>query len=251
LAADVGVTRIDSAVSGWADQSGNNNNAVQLDIERRPFFVKDGVNGRPSIRFDGADDRLGLTGSKRMSRISLFVVFKIDSGGPAENFYVPVSFGDEDEDGRWWIVDVHSMYTGNSPDRINILVGYHSVVQAEAPGCARFGQWKIMTVSTADVIGKTALRTNGVDAKITPFASFFPPPEWKHINRYISVPLGNPSGRGVGGIGGADGIDPGTGGRSVAKCDIAELILYDSVLSDSLQRIVERYLSNKYGLPVE
>ena len=47
---------------------------------------------------------------------------------------------------------------------------------------------------------------------------------------------------GVGGIGGTDGVRPPIG-RTATKCEIAEVILYDTVLLDSLRRAVENYLA--------
>jgi hypothetical protein len=37
-------------------------------------------------------------------------------------------------------------------------------------------------------------------------------------------------------------------GRVLAKCDIAEIAVYDTVLSDSDRISIERYLGNKYGM---
>ena len=53
LKADAGVTLNGSTVSKWADQSGNGNDAIQLALPRQPLLVKDGLNGKPTIRFDG------------------------------------------------------------------------------------------------------------------------------------------------------------------------------------------------------
>lgn len=66
-------------------------------------------------------------------------------------------------------------------------------------------------------------------------------------NMFISVPIGNSTGTGIGGIAGNDAGRPEVG-RNVCKCDIAEVILYDTVLSDSLRRSVELYLGTKYRL---
>ena len=61
----------------------------------------------------------------------------------------------------------------------------------------------------------------------------------------ISVPMGDATGSG-GGIGGADGVPDGT---ILAKCDVAELIVYNAAVSDSVRKTVEQYLATKYGLP--
>ena len=62
------------------------------------MFVDNGLNNKPVLHFDGVNDRLGLTGSSTMSQISLFIVFKIDSGLSGNNGtspfpYLPILFG--------------------------------------------------------------------------------------------------------------------------------------------------------------
>ncbi len=91
LKADDGVTLNGSTVSQWIDQSGNGNDATQSNTDRQPMFVDNGLNNKPVLHFDGVNDRLGLTGSSTMSQISLFIVFKIDSGLSGNNGTDPIS----------------------------------------------------------------------------------------------------------------------------------------------------------------
>lgn len=236
LKADAGVTLNGSNVSKWADQSGNNNDAIEQDGDRQPLLVMDGLNGMPTIRFDGVNDRLGLTGSKLVSQISLFIVFKIDSGALD---YVPVAFGDMDADGRVWGVYMQRGFAGYSSDTITIFAGFRGAVRAAAPRCAAFGMWHNISVVTNGVMWNTTLRANGVDAQVT---------HMHDINMFISVPIGNPTGTGTGGIAGNDAARP-PFTQIASKCDVAEVILYDTVLPDSLRTSVEQYLAAKYGLP--
>ena len=61
LKADTGVTTNGSGqVSTWADQSGNANNATQTTGANQPLLITNAVNGRPVVRFDGANDSLSL-----------------------------------------------------------------------------------------------------------------------------------------------------------------------------------------------
>jgi len=173
-----------------------------------------------------------------MSQVSLFIVFKIDSGLINLNAYFPIVLGNIVGDGQTFGLGMHNGFTGNSLDIISVTSGLDCWVRATTPGCARFGQWKSLSVITDHLIKNTAMRVNGANASITPV----------DVNISISVPLGNPNGTGVGGIGGADGVrlPP---GRLIAKCDVAEVIIYDTVLPDSLRRSVEEYLGRKYRLP--
>ncbi len=61
LTAGAGVTSgAGGKVSLWADQSGKGNNASQNAGSPQPLLVANELNGRPVIRFDGADDYLNL-----------------------------------------------------------------------------------------------------------------------------------------------------------------------------------------------
>ena len=61
LRADVGVvTDSGGSISTWADLSGLGNDATQSDSASQPQAVASVVNGQPVVRFDGANDVLGL-----------------------------------------------------------------------------------------------------------------------------------------------------------------------------------------------
>lgn len=67
LKADAGVTLESSRVAQWNDQSGNNNHAVQGTSSRRPVLVSGAVNGKPTLRFDSADDYLTVRNSASLN----------------------------------------------------------------------------------------------------------------------------------------------------------------------------------------
>ena len=52
LDANKGVTQSTGKVSGWADQSGNNNNAAQSNAANRPGFTASALNSLPGVHFD-------------------------------------------------------------------------------------------------------------------------------------------------------------------------------------------------------
>lgn len=58
LKADAGVTESVGAVSAWADQSTNSNNATQASGALQPMYVANGLNYNPALLFDGTDDYL-------------------------------------------------------------------------------------------------------------------------------------------------------------------------------------------------
>ncbi len=82
LAADAGVTtNANGAVTAWADQSGQMNNATQSDDTQSPFWVGDAANGKPVVRFTDAPQYLDVASSPSIALagdLTTFVVLKAD-----------------------------------------------------------------------------------------------------------------------------------------------------------------------------
>ena len=62
LDAHVGVTTSGGFVTSWADQSGFGHNATQGVGAAQPLFVANGLNGQPTLRFNGTGQFLNLAG---------------------------------------------------------------------------------------------------------------------------------------------------------------------------------------------
>jgi hypothetical protein len=243
LKADVGVDTLNGTVSRWHDQSGHGNDAIQADVSRQPVLVANALKGKPVMRFDGSNDRLGLTGTTPMHQISIFLVFKIDSGATSVpstqagvHPYYPIQLGDTYIEGDIYGLSMRNDFNGNSPNIIDPFTGGASWVHATLPGIASFGDWKVLSVTTDKVMFSTSLRVDGQEAVISPQTN---------TNMAISVPLGSADGQGVGGVGGGDHLDPGFG-SSIFKGDIAEVMVYDTVLAGADRKAVEDYLNSKY-----
>ena len=73
-----------ATVTTWYDQSGNNNDASQLIDDAQPKIAENGSvlaeGGKPTLRFDGADDTLEFASTFPMADTSIFAVNK-DTGG--------------------------------------------------------------------------------------------------------------------------------------------------------------------------
>jgi len=68
LKADAGTTLgLNGGVVQWSDQSGNGNNALQINETLAPIFTNGAVNGQPALRFDGVDDFLEVLDSDSIS----------------------------------------------------------------------------------------------------------------------------------------------------------------------------------------
>ncbi|MGV9013128.1 MAG: T9SS type A sorting domain-containing protein [Flavobacteriales bacterium] len=89
LDAGSGITATASALSSWADRSGNGNNAVQTVANLKPLLATNVLNGRPAVVFDNdqlaADhlriaDRASLGG---MNGLTGFAVYSLAAGTPS------------------------------------------------------------------------------------------------------------------------------------------------------------------------
>jgi hypothetical protein len=75
LKADTGITKDGSnLVSDWNDQSGNGNNFSQSTAGNKPLYTASAQNGLPAIVFDGSNDFLTTAASVTLGTYSTFVV---------------------------------------------------------------------------------------------------------------------------------------------------------------------------------
>ena len=238
LKADTGLVFNGSKISRWKDQSGNGNDAIESDTSRQPVLVNNVINNKPVIRFDGVNDRLGFTGSKRMTQISLFMVFNNRSGASssAPGFVLTFGPGGAYVANEHFAVKMRGMDDGDN----DIIVGtedHNDYVQFIDQNIAKYNEWRNIFIVRDKTVSNTTLWWNGVSAPPTPSGS----------NLTISIPLGDSTASG-GGIGSTDNFP--NLGTVLAKCDIAEIIVYDTLLSDSGSLAIEKYLSDKYNITV-
>ncbi len=239
LRADTGLVFNGSKVSRWKDQSGNGNDAIESDTSRQPEFVNNVIDNKPVIRFDGVNDRLGFTGSKKMSQISLFIVFNNKSGGSGPNppgFVLSLGPSGTFIANEHLAIKMRGMDNGDN----DIIVGtedHNDYVVFTGQNIAKYNEWRNINIVRDGTVSNTTLRWNGVSA----------PSSASGANISISVPLGDSTASG-GGIGSTDNFPD--LGRVLAKCDIAEIIVYDTVLSASDRLSIEKYLNDKYNIAV-
>ncbi|MEP0984936.1 T9SS type A sorting domain-containing protein [Ekhidna sp.] len=95
LRADLGVSQSSNAVSSWLDLSSGGNDATQATAVDQPTYVANAINGNPAIDFDGGDE---LDGSAGFYTHEYFVVMEPDVAvdGSANGFilgFEPAEFG--------------------------------------------------------------------------------------------------------------------------------------------------------------
>lgn len=79
---DSGVTLNGSTVSQWNDNSGYSNHLKQSTATNQPTFVASGINGLPSISFDGSNDVLACDASVTgLESMTFYIVMKRPNNG--------------------------------------------------------------------------------------------------------------------------------------------------------------------------
>lgn len=235
LKSDAGVVLNGSTVSKWEDQSGNGNDAIQTNANRQPVLVENGLNGKPVLSFDGVDDRLGFTGSSLISQMTMFFVYKLKltplpifilTFGPANNSQQRFAFNMR---GRPDNENDNDMIIGRA-DNTNLVI-------ASIPDVVKYDEWRNITITRDQTVHSINVWWNKEMAVITPEGS----------NVSSSFSLGDPTAS-WGGIGSTDNYIP--FGTVRAQCEIVELIVYDTLLSNEDRIAIEQYLVSKYDLPV-
>ncbi len=218
LRADLNVTSLGSAVSNWGDVSGSYNDATQTTSGNQPTVVSNVINGKPVIRFNGTTSKMSLPTSTDLGIRS----------NPYEIFVV----------GKSSSGNVQFLFAGGATEQFE----YH----LNGVG-ARF----IPTTATYLDLGASGNYANGNAHVFSARAS------------------------GSGGAVRVDGMDGGTSSSNILSAssanlllgvrsdntyffngDIAEVILYNAILSTTDRNTVEQYLANRYNitsgaLPVE
>lgn len=252
LRADAGVT-LDASdrVESWQDQSDDTFTFTHVDgvaEDQRPLLVQDVLNGQEVVRFDGVNDF--LTGGDILDdvfvgedqRFTLFTVINATAGDndvllgkTADSGFNPNEdqrqlsyslFGGEASMATYFALGpccsppVRRVVSENSiVDEALVLTFEYDGSQSDEDGLSRFG-----------------IRSNG---------------EPETVSLPISIgPLGSIQNGAAPLAVGARVNTAGTVANLNFQGDIAELILYDRLLSDEELQQVEVYLGEKYGLAV-
>jgi hypothetical protein len=219
LRADRGVTVSSSLVSEWDDISSNGNNATQSTGANQPAFIAGAMNNMPAMRFDGSSSYLSLPTS--------------------------TSLGIQSHAYEMFIV------ARTSSSDIQFLMGGNTMEQFEYHLNGAVGARFIPTSSTYLDVGTVGAYTDGKPHIFAARASA------------------------TGGAVRVDGVDGGTTTATITSSsanqlqlgtradgtyrfngDIAEVLIYDTVLTSAQRDSVEKYLADRYGitsgaLPVE
>jgi PKD repeat protein len=221
LKADAGINLSSGGVSQWVDQSGRGNHATQTTATLRPtVFTSPTLNNAPVIRFDGTDDVLTGTTIPNINsdNMTLFVLNSgnSQSGNMAGLFNVGSLTNGLSVTRSISTTQAFRVWTNNSAQLTSLA--------NSAPTSGYLP--KIVTMSR-EVGVQGNLSVNGSQQATTTNAPFLAP----FTNATYQI-----------------GKAP---GYSTLNGEVAEIILFNSILSATEQSNVEKYLKDKYAPPIK
>ena len=220
LTSDKGVVTSGSAVTEWDDQSGNGNNAAQTTSANQPAYVQGAMNGLPVIRFNGSTSELTLPSSTALGiqnhEYEMFIVAQSSYTAQPEFLIAGGSFEQFE-------------YHLNGAAGARFIPVTSTYLDLGTSGAYADGKPHVFEANASSTGG--GMSVDGVNGGTS-------------TSNILSSNAGNLL-LGVR----SDGGDHFNG-------DIAEVLVYDTVLTSAQRDSVEKYLADKYGitsgvLPVE
>jgi hypothetical protein len=212
--ADVGVTTVNMTglVTKWADSSGNGRDATQGNAANQPRLIQGGLNGLPTVQFDGNQRFLQFDGTFLANTNYTFVAVEARSQGDAGWVF--------------WSGDVFKMNGG-------LALAYPNTTTAR---WTQFGG-NDLDQTVAAFNGQEFTISTGVFDKAIGHKLFRNTIMMPSSNVEMSVIVGDTSKSYM-------------GGTTLVwyHGDIAELMLFDAALADQERMGVEGYLKKKWGL---
>lgn len=209
LRADTGVVKDgNNAISNWSDSTGNGNNATQNSTSVQPLYVGSVINGKPIVRFDGIGTSLNFPNfASGFGAGEAFVVLKSTKSQPGPNTLWLMG------DDYIWTPSMYPQDDGT----IYETFGARTQTLTGKPSQA-LDQFHLYNVSSK--ASEFVTRINGREHfRKASNTVFFP-----------SAPM----------LGG------GVYGNHRFKGDIAEVLIFNRVLSQDERNSVDLYLNQKY-----
>jgi alpha-tubulin suppressor-like RCC1 family protein len=221
LKADSGITKdANNFVSRWADQSANNNDSIQNTASYQPQWVDASLNGKPILRFDGTDDQLVAASSAGSNDFTIFAVTKTTA---THQIDIESASGTSGTAGQRYL------FGAFNPGGAGVSMGTNGIsVYEHSPG---------YLPALAVFEGAVGSNYNLVTVKYTSRQPRI------FLNGYLArtgltsalATINAPTQIGSGAYGALAG-------------DTAEVLIYNSALTDSDRKAVEHYLNDKYAL---
>jgi len=196
-------------VATWVDSSINGNDATQSTPAAQPTYQTNEINSLPCVKFDGSDGMMSVT-EAALKPFTKFAVVNITNTAIFRTILSSTTAGAC----QWRIEQTSGLQNFLSQSTANI---------ASSSTGVSTGSWLQLAISYS-AIGEYAFYLNGVlDGAGTNNVAF----------SSAQTAIGSQSGDGT---------------AEQWLGDIAELIVYDTVLSAGDRSLVEGYITTKYGL---
>ena len=208
LRADKNLTTSGSNISAWGDQTDNGNNATQSTSTYQPILISDAINGEPVVSFDGSNDYLNFTTTSAQTEATVFFILNGQIGGSSSVL----------------------MNDGTTSLR------YEQWSSTGKYGFTRYGVADYTSTINTTFNEPVLLQFDKIAASTTVNIQ-----ETKNgIKNSANLTIGSAS----------YGFPVGTLGKSSGSpnAQMAEVIFYNSVLTNSETNKIETYLSIKYGI---
>jgi hypothetical protein len=200
----------------WADSSNSSINATQSTTSKKPTYKTGVVNGKPIVRFDGVDDFMSTASMSLSSHFTAFFVGSAEKGSPV---YVEHGSNADSSDGM--------RVSGNGGlGNLNGFVVNRSGAHAANISYGWLGQ-TVFKIASFKYDGSHTIKMNGA-----------------------SVSAGTVTGSTISDSKASNTLYIGAknGTSSQMTGDIAEIVIYDTVLSDYKIISIEDELATKYGI---
>lgn len=209
-------------VARWEDKSGNARHVTQATLSSRPIKVEGVQGGKSVVRFDGVNDLLSTAAnSPSVTGVTIYFVSKHNSFG-GSNFARLLEMG---SNGYIYMVNLSNAFSQQSYRGLYIA---GSLLKDSASFSATTGVWRVHGISNANnsLVSQTVHRVNGVVSSgvITGDGTLTIPTN-------VAMHIGNRS-----------ALDRAFDG------DIAEILVFPTVLTNEQNIAVERYLAQKWNI---
>jgi hypothetical protein len=217
-------------VTTWTDSSGNANNCTQSTADKKPLYKTGILNGKPVVRFDGSDDVL-IGGTISGSGVTAFLVAK----------------SVETSNGVRALLDNSN---GDPFNNLGFLIGHEDRTAFNGENSLSFG---VNTGTSGPERSVYYGRQNSYTSDTWALATFSYTLNDKYyaLNGVDQAPVDIFAGAGTGQYS-ASAQNYAVGALNSeaihAQADIAEIIVYDSVLGADNRKLVEGYLRRKWGI---
>ena len=238
----------DGGVARWEDKSGNARHATQGTSGSRPLRKTNQQNGLSTLRFDGTNDLMSIASSTATFKFmhdgdsTLFVVYRAGFDANPNALYAIIGNGVSDGS-----IDLQTGFYLRWDDRGAVPFQDQSAYVVANSGNPRYVGVSAANTFPANVFNLQTIVSNPQDSTIANRATIrrnggsAVSVTTSETNAATALPTANATQNLT------IGATSGTAAWFLAG-DIAEIIIYDSALSDANRGLVESYLMSKWGI---